>query len=125
MRLIDADALIEQIEDECCKDCNSYNGVRCRACDTGDALDYLERAPTFDQWHYPSKGEYPTEGEQVLCCIKRPDGFVKDWYETGYFEKGKWHCVDDEDFLSELIVEQNYKLEVLAWQNIVPPQEEV
>ncbi len=70
MRLIDADALIEQIEDECCKDCNSYNGVKCRACDAGDALDYLERAPTFDPWHYPEKGDLPAETDKVLVIIK-------------------------------------------------------
>lgn len=23
-----------------------------------------------NEWHYPSKGEYPKEGENVLCCCK-------------------------------------------------------
>lgn len=32
MRLIDADALVENIKRVYCTDCDSYNGVRCRDC---------------------------------------------------------------------------------------------
>jgi hypothetical protein len=46
MRLIDADALIENIKRVYCTDCDSYNGVRCRACGTDDALDMIDDAPT-------------------------------------------------------------------------------
>lgn len=74
-------------------------------------------------WHYPSRGEYPAEGEEVFCCLKRPDGFVKNWYETGYYNRQKWSCNVDEDFLSELLI-SGYKLEVIAWQYIEPPKEE-
>ena len=55
MRLIDADALYELIEDTHCKDCNSYDGVKCRACPIGDMLDYLEYAPTLEGEDYVRK----------------------------------------------------------------------
>lgn len=47
-RYIDADALIEDIKRVYCTDCNSYNGVRCKACGTGDAIDMIEDAPAVD-----------------------------------------------------------------------------
>lgn len=46
MRLIDADALIEDIKRVSCTECNSYGGVRCKACGTGDAVDLIDDAPT-------------------------------------------------------------------------------
>ena len=46
--LIDRDALIADVKRIYCTDCNSYNGVRCRACGTGDALDVIDDAITVD-----------------------------------------------------------------------------
>lgn len=52
MRLIDADALREQIERCYCDPCEAekrdYNHVRCRACEAGDTLDWIDDAPTID-----------------------------------------------------------------------------
>lgn len=62
MRLIDADALIDEAIERYCKDCNKRKGVKngkwkivynigdapCRACDTDDMIDDLENAPTID-----------------------------------------------------------------------------
>ena len=45
---IDREALLNHIRDVYCADCNSYNGVRCRACSTGDAIDMIEDAPAAD-----------------------------------------------------------------------------
>lgn len=45
---LEREALIENMKRIYCTDCNSYNGVRCRACGTGDALDMIEDAPTAD-----------------------------------------------------------------------------
>ena len=42
------EATIKRIEEVYCADCNSYNGVRCRACGTGDAIDMIEDAPAAD-----------------------------------------------------------------------------
>lgn len=42
------EATIKRIQEVYCADCNSYNGVRCRACGTGDAIDMIEDAPAAD-----------------------------------------------------------------------------
>lgn len=45
---IEREATIKRIKEVCCAGCNSYDGVRCRACGTGDAIDMIEDAPTTD-----------------------------------------------------------------------------
>ena len=45
---IEREATIKRIKEVYCVDCNSYNGVRCRACGTGDAIDMIEDAPVID-----------------------------------------------------------------------------
>lgn len=45
---IEREATIKRIQEVYCADCNSYNGVRCRACGTGDAIDMIEDAPAAD-----------------------------------------------------------------------------
>lgn len=45
---IEREATIKRIKEVYCADCNSYNGVRCRACGTGDAIDMIEDAPAAD-----------------------------------------------------------------------------
>lgn len=70
---IERGALIENIKRVYCADCNSYNGVRCRACGTGDALDMIEDAPSADMvevvrckdcryWDGEGRCETPTNG---------------------------------------------------------------
>jgi hypothetical protein len=48
VEFISRDATIKRIEEVYCIGCNSYNGVRCRACGTGDAIDMIEDAPAAD-----------------------------------------------------------------------------
>lgn len=38
MRLIDADALMADMEKRYCTSCDNYNGVRCKACWVDDAI---------------------------------------------------------------------------------------
>ena len=45
---IERGVLIENVKRVYCTDCNSYNGVRCKACGTGDTLDVIEDAPAVD-----------------------------------------------------------------------------
>ena len=45
---ISREATIKRIKKVYCVGCNSYNGVRCRACGTGDAIDIIEDAPAAD-----------------------------------------------------------------------------
>lgn len=45
---IERDAVIEQIRLIYCGECNSYNGVLCRACEFDDAMSLFEDAPAAD-----------------------------------------------------------------------------
>ena len=45
---IERDAVIEQIRVIYCGECNSYNGVLCRACEFDDAMSLFEDAPAAD-----------------------------------------------------------------------------
>lgn len=45
---ISREATIKRIEEVYCAGCNSYHGVRCRSCGTGDAIDMIEDAPAAD-----------------------------------------------------------------------------
>jgi len=62
MRLIDADALVNDVTERYCKDCERRKGIKngkrrfiydigdapCRACGVYDMIDDLENAPTVD-----------------------------------------------------------------------------
>lgn len=68
-----------------------------------------------NEWHYPSKGEYPKECENVLCyCKCRTE--IK-FYSTGHTiiggdNKIRWWSSD-----------RSEKLKVYAWKEITPPKE--
>ena len=46
---ISREATIKRIKEVYCVGCNSYHGVRCRACGTGDAIDMIEDAPAAER----------------------------------------------------------------------------
>jgi len=48
VRLIDANAVLKEMKETYCTDCNNYNGVWCRACEHMDDMDFIEDAPTID-----------------------------------------------------------------------------
>ena len=47
-RYIDADKATEEARLSYCKDCNSYNGVMCRACAFDDAMSFIDDFPEAD-----------------------------------------------------------------------------
>lgn len=102
VRLIDANALIKQIEEIHCKDCDNYNGAMCRACEWMDAMDYIEDAPTIDaqpvkHGHWIIEEEEPMYGGHrkiwsLRCseCRKDPikhigGGLSNWWFQTPEF----------------------------------------
>ena len=102
MRLIDADKLKKMFPDKG-KGAWTYNIT---------AKAYIDAQPTVDQWHYPSKGEYPTEDGRYW--VMRYDDVSKTLFpDILWFEKNTWwnrlHIGD---------------YAVRAWQYIVPPKEE-
>ena len=71
MRLIDANALMKRIEEVYCKDCNSHNGVMCRACAHMDDMDFIEDAPTTDAQPV-KRGKWRkrmSTPDSVKCCL--------------------------------------------------------
>ena len=69
-----------------------------------DVADYLEA----DRWHYPSKGEYPTDSGRFLCAVSY---FYETRVEVVHFvaEAEEWGSMN----------------RVIAWMPLpVPPKEE-
>ena len=67
-----------------------------------------------NEWHYPSKGEYPKEGENVLCCCKVVNA---EFYSIGHTIIGgdtkiRWWASN-----------RSEELNVYAWKEIVFPEE--
>lgn len=99
MRLIDADELHKELEKKGRP--IGYNEYK---------LFYylIDEAPTVDQWHYPSRGEYPTEGETVLVAFQEGGSW---YFADAEYHEGGWASAVD---LGHII----------AWQYIIPPKEE-
>ena len=71
------------------------------------------------EWHYPSKGEYPKEYEDILICFLTEDDMkdcVRGWYEYD-FENDK-HI-----FKYLNVLGTQYLETVIAWKEIVLPKE--
>ena len=45
---IEREALMRRIKEIHCAKCDSYHGVRCRACWVDDTLDYIDSEPSAD-----------------------------------------------------------------------------
>ena len=73
-RLIDADALIEQIKKSICIDCNSIDGVRCRACQYDDEMSDIDAASTIieadKELEQPDKCKFFKDAD---CCYPIED----------------------------------------------------
>lgn len=71
---IEREATIKRLEEVYCVGCNSYNGVRCRACGIGDAIDMIEDAAAADvapvvhgRWDNSGRYTFPGGGTAVRC----------------------------------------------------------
>ena len=69
---IEREALMRRIKEIHCAECNSYHGVRCRACWVDDTLDYIDSEPAADvasvwhgRWLY---GDYYDIGDVCSEC---------------------------------------------------------
>ena len=67
-----------------------------------------------NEWHYPSKGEYPKEGENVLCYCKIVN--VK-FYSTGHT------VIGGDNKIRWWSSNRSEELKVYAWKEIVLPKE--
>lgn len=97
---IDRENIIKKIKQVYCSDCNSYDGVRCRACGIEDAILQIEAGPAADvapvvhsEWINHSGGNatcrrcgvrqravYDDDNDQNFCghCGAKMDGGNKN-----------------------------------------------
>ena len=63
---LERSALIERIQKAYCDGCENYNGVRCRACGIGNAIDVVDDAPTALQ--HTAEWIVQDEGQTRFMC---------------------------------------------------------
>lgn len=86
---IEREAAIEYARLLYCKDCNSYNGVRCRACAFDDVLLLIEDVPTADVVEV-RHGEWD-DCECSVCGEIHPTLYLDEW-EMKYRIKETPYC---------------------------------
>ena len=105
----------KEVTDLCCSTCNAE--VSCKEkceCWTfakkGAELGYTKA----NEWHYPSKGEYPKECENVLCYCK---GTEIKFCSIGHT------IIGGDDKIRWWSSNRSEELEVYAWKEIELPKE--
>lgn len=68
---ISREATIKRIKEVYCVGCNSYHGVRCRACGTGDAIDIIDDFPAADVAPvvHGSWGTHSDRPDSLICSV--------------------------------------------------------
>lgn len=84
---IERGTLMRRIKEIHCAECDSYHGVRCRACWVDDTLDYIDSEPAADvapvrhgRWvdnHCTACGMMPMGDEMWEICDFEPPRFEK------------------------------------------------
>ena len=76
---IEREVLMRQIKEIHCAECNSYHGVRCRACWVDDTFDYIDSEPAVDvapvvhgRWEL----EYETYGK-MRCSVCKKEALIE------------------------------------------------
>lgn len=90
---IEREKTIKHIQKTYCADCNSYNGVRCRACGTGDAIDMIEDAPAADVAPVRHGRWIDIDGDPVPWDKYSPSCPLREAYCS---ECGEWLAGSDE-----------------------------
>ena len=67
-----------------------------------------------NEWHYPLKGEYPKECENVLCCCKVVNA---EFYSIGHT------IIGGDNKIRWWSSNRSEELNVYAWKEITPPKE--
>ena len=91
--------------------------IKCRCSDFEESKKLLIEGIEFgynkaaNEWHYPSKGEYPKDEKEVLVYMW--GSLYIGFYSERYYENNRWHF---EQFSEE-------SEQVTAWKEIVLPKE--
>lgn len=101
MKLIDADALIDDMMERYCKECNNRRGIKngkyriiyeigeapCRACEVDDVKAELEEAPTVDVVER-KKGKWT---EKEVIHKDEAKNIVEEWQSCRCSVCGRYH----------------------------------
>ena len=105
---------IELIKDQAgCNSCDSYDGVRCRACTYDDVMDLIDCMPDSYDW-IPVSEQLPNEAESVIVTVRNAQGDTP--YEhttTAWYYDGIW--IADNDLMCG---------NVIAWMPLPEPYQE-
>lgn len=102
MRYIDADALIEKIQETVCTKCGDiYDGIKCKSCGIDDTLNFLEDAPTVDV--------VPREEYEALQINLKTVRYELRSLKTRYAELHYKYQIAVSDGYNKLIVELKEK----------------
>ena len=87
---ISREETIKRIEEVYCVGCNSYHGVRCRACGTGDAIDIIDDFPAADvapvvhgRWEHSRYEDCSEQFELVKCSQCNHEAYAMAFYVRG------------------------------------------
>lgn len=92
---ISRDLALRQLNATCLvRDCNNYNGVRCRVCEYADAMDFIDAIPAADvqpvnQW-ISVDDKLPEWDKAVLVWYASDtlfvvsEGYGLSWYHGGW-----------------------------------------
>ena len=75
---------VEEARLSYCKDCNSYNGVRCSACAFDDAMSYIEDAPTADVVEV-KHGMWLHKNGEMICSVCGGEALMDEVYYESPF----------------------------------------
>ena len=141
-RLIDADALIKEITEVRCVNCDRRKGMKkgkmtfvyeigevpCRACDVMDMIDVLDEATTVGGWISVKDRLPETAGYKCLVSAVNCFGQMSVFTAfTGYGEPGWW--TNDKTHMRREIDEADNRLspvwKVTHWMPLPEPPKEV
>ena len=87
---IEREALMRRIKEIHCAECDSYHGVRCRACWVDDTLDYIDSEPAADvapvvhgRWIHSRYDDCSEQFELVKCSQCNHEAYAMALYVRG------------------------------------------
>ena len=125
-RYIDADAATELARLTYCKDCNSYNGVMCRACAFDDAMSFIDDFPESEVVPKSEVGELSDRYEDLklkYIDLAKDHGELLDW---GGHIKSKDKAIIRAEVAREILEELEREIEGALKSNyfVLPQIEE-
>ena len=79
MAYIEQDTLMRRIKEIHCAECDSYHGVRCRACWVDDTLDYIDSEPAADVAPVRHGRWISDEGDVLFHCSECETQISTSW----------------------------------------------